>query len=85
MGSFLDSRDLVRLTNREPIAAATDNMMLNRKTTASGKELIICMELFNKPGKIELEGTYEDLITGMQHTGEVWLKPYQAAIFMKTE
>lgn len=85
VGSFLDSRDLVRLTNREPIAAATDNMMLNRKTTASGKELIICMELFNKPGKIELEGTYEDLITGMQHTGEVWLKPYQAAIFMKTE
>ena len=79
VGSFLDSKDIVKLTNITPILQASDNVMLNRRTSG----LITCMELFNKPGSVMLDGSYKDLLTGKVYTGEMKLMPYQAVLLEK--
>lgn len=76
VGSFLESKELVEFTGIAPILKASDNVMLNRRSSG----VITCMELFNKAGTVLLDGTYTDLLTGDVLSGEITLKPYQTLI-----
>lgn len=79
VGSVLESTDWEKLAGQEPILQADDNVMLNQRENG----IITCLEVFNKAGKVELDGDYRDLLTGQVQCGTWELRPYQAAVLEK--
>lgn len=78
LGSLPDGRTFRKLVGEPPIAEASRNVRLVRR---SGQENgIIALELENQPGYVVLEQEYTELLTGRQLCGRVEMIPYQVLI-----
>ena len=75
VGSVLSHGDLLRLVNKVPIAAASDNIILTERT---GEESgIIAVETENRKGYIYLNDSYNELLGGKKLQGRISILPYQ--------
>lgn len=75
VGSVLSHGDLLRLVNKVPIAAASDNIILTERT---GEENgIIAVETENRKGYIYLNDSYNELLSGKKLQGRISILPYQ--------
>jgi beta-galactosidase GanA len=80
LGTGIDGDALLKLIDRAPIAAASENIELIER---SGKENgIIALELQNKTGYVELTKEYFDILNEKTVSGRVELKPFEA-LFLK--
>jgi beta-galactosidase GanA len=78
LGSIPSQADLLRLVAEAPIAKASDNVRLIRR---SGKENgILALELGNQPGFVELDGEYWDLLHDRPVSGRIELQPYRILV-----
>lgn len=81
VGSVVSHGDLLRLVNRNPIAEASDNVILIER---SGKENgIIAVETKNTSGYIVLAGEYTDVITDRKLSGKYNIAPYEVLVLRK--
>ena len=81
VGSVLSKQDLLKLVGKQPVAEASDNVILTERSgQASG---IIAVETENKQGYVVLNGTYTDLITGRVLSGKTLVEPYQTLVLQK--
>lgn len=80
-GSVISGKDLLKLVDAEPIAEASDNIVLvERRGDCRG---IIAAEIENRDGFIVLDGQYTDLISEKSFCGRVDIKPYEVFVFVK--
>ena len=81
LGSVIPHEQLRRLAGVEPIAEASENVVLTERSgTVSG---IIAVETENRQGTICLDGTYRDMISGAEFTGKVDIAPYGVLVLVK--
>ena len=80
VGSCVCSQEYVRLTGLAPVAEASDNIKVNLRTRANGRQVLTCLELCNRPGKIVLDKAYRNLNDGHIYSGELLLEAYQAVV-----
>ncbi|MGN1067198.1 MAG: beta-galactosidase [Candidatus Fimimonas sp.] len=81
VGSVLSKQDLLKLVGKQPVAEASDNVILTERSgQASG---IIAVETENKQGYVVLDGTYTDLISGRVLSGKTLVEPYQTLVLQK--
>lgn len=81
VGSVLSHGDLLRLVNKVPIAAASDNIILTERT---GEEIgIIAVETENRKGYIYLNDSYNELLSGKKLQGRISILPYQVLILKR--
>ncbi|MDE7296628.1 MAG: beta-galactosidase [Clostridia bacterium] len=79
LGSVLSHEALRKLARLAPIAKASENIaLIERSGNQSG---IIAVELENKEGYVELDGSYLELISGKTVSGKYKLSPYGVAVF----
>lgn len=81
VGSVITGGDLLRLVNRKPIAKASENVILVKR---SGKESgIIVIETENKGGYVILEEEYTDIISERKLSGRYDVSPYEVLVLIK--
>lgn len=81
VGSVLDADTLLKLVGIAPILKASSNVEITKR---SGKtEYIFANELDGKNGEIELDGKYQEFLTGAILSEKVKVKPYQVLILHK--
>lgn len=80
VGSVLGKSDLLKLTALPPIAKASDNVLLTKRSGDGGG--IVAVETENKKGAVELDGEYIELISG-KTVKNLTLKPYDVAILKR--
>ncbi len=84
VGSVLSHNDILRLVNKNPIAEASENVILTERTEINGsKSGIVAVETQNKDGYIVLDDEYTDLITGKACFGKIEMQPYQVMVMRK--
>jgi len=81
LGSVPSHGDLLRLVRQVPIAEASGNVILTRRT--GDMEGIIAVEAENKDGYVVLDGGYTDLITGRKLSGKIPVAPYEVLVLKK--
>jgi len=81
LGSVPSHEDLRRLAGQTPIAEASGNVILTRRTGEA--EGIIAVEVENKPGYVVLDGGFTDLITGRKLSGKTPIAPYEVLVLQK--
>ena len=81
VGSVLSAADLLRLVALPPIAQASANVSLARRS--GKKQGIVAVETQNAEGYIVLKEKYTDLVTGETVSGRAALKPYQVRVLEK--
>lgn len=83
LGSVISHTDLLKLVDREPIAQASENIVL---TERSGEQKgIIAIEIKNQNGYIVLEKEYKELLSGKVMTGKIEILPHQVFVFVLEE
>lgn len=80
VGSVVSHGDLIRLVSKEPIADASDNIVITERTGEQNG--IIAVEIENKTGYIVLDKKYKDLISGRVLQGRILLKPYEVFVLV---
>ena len=79
LGTMISGADMLRLVENEcgfaPIAKASENVEL----IARGS-LILALELQNEDGEVELNGTYEDVLTGKVCQGKTEIAPHSVMV-----
>lgn len=78
LGSIPSHADLRRLAGFDPIAPASENVRVVRRSGA--RNGLIALELAGQSGAVTLDGVYTDLISGEKKAGEVTLKPYEVLV-----
>lgn len=78
LGSVPSHDGLLRLVRQPPIAGASANVILTRRTGAM--EGIIAIEAENRAGYVDLDGGYTELITGRTLSGRVPIAPYEVLV-----
>lgn len=81
LGSVPTHEDLRRLAGQRPIAEASGNVILTRRTGVA--EGIIAVEVENKPGYVVLDGSFTDRITGRKLSGKTPIAPYEVLVLQK--
>ena len=83
LGSLPCKKDLRRLAGAVPIFKASKNVVLTRR---SGKyEAVIAVETQNRPGTVELDGTYRDLLSGEFLCDRTELSPYRVLVLERVK
>ena len=81
VGSVLSHDDILRLVALPPIAEASENVTLTQRT---GKESgMIAVETAGRSGRLFLESTHTDLLTGRALCGNIELAPYEVLVLRK--
>lgn len=81
LGSVPSHEDLRRLAGQKPIAEASGNVILTRRT--GDAEGIIAVEVENKAGYVMLDGSFTDRITGRKLSGKTPIAPYEVLVLQK--
>ena len=80
IGSVISCEDLTRLIDVKPILNASDNVELVKRG-----DYVIALEIENKKGTIELQGTYTDILTGKVHSGTVFINAFSVMVLKAGE
>ena len=81
VGSVLSHGDILRLIDLPPIAEASENVTLTKRT---GKESgVIAIETAGVSGRLFLNGEYKDILTERILSGNIELAPYEALVLRK--
>lgn len=81
LGSVPAHKDLRKLVEKEPIAQASENIILVER---EGEEKgIIALETEHKDGFIYLDGEYKDCISEKILSGKIEITPYQVLVLKK--
>jgi beta-galactosidase GanA len=75
-GTMVGARDLLRLIDIEPIAKASENIEL----VARGKNIVVVIELENKEGFAELNGSWYNHLDGKTYSGKIKIPPYSVMV-----
>ena len=79
LGTMISGEDMLRLVEKEcgvaPIAKATNNIELMKRG-----DLILALEMQNEGGRVELNGKYEDVLTGKIYENETEVLPYTVMV-----
>lgn len=81
LGTQISNEDLLRLISCAPIAEASNNVALVKRS--GGESGIIAVELENRRGEMKLDGRYTELITGRTLSGNIELSPYGVLVLKK--
>ena len=79
VGSVIDGKEVVRLTGVAPILKATDNVELIERG-----DVIIAIEIENEQGTLELQGSYQDVLTGKRYSGTTEIDAFSVMVLQKT-
>ena len=77
-GAVPDRQSLLKLIGMKPILRASENMEIIERT--GHENCIICAELENKNGNLELEKSYRDILSGKVMKGNIEISPYQVLV-----
>ena len=79
LGTMISGDDMLRLMEKEcgfaPIAKASKNIELVQRG-----DLILTLEMENEGGMVELNGEYEDVLTGKTYEGKTDILPYSVMV-----
>ena len=81
LGSVISHGDLRRLAGLAPIARASENIVLTKRS--GGENGIIAVEVKNQAGFVELQGKYRELISGKTVSGKAELPAHGVAVYVK--
>lgn len=78
IGSVINGEDVVRLVGEKPILKASENVELVQR-----EDYIIALEIENKQGNIDLQGTYRDILTERSYSGNITLEAFSVMVLKK--
>lgn len=81
VGSVISHGDLLRLVDKNPIAEASENVILTER--CGEQRGIIAVETDYKKGYVVLKGEYTDLISGKKLSGRTEIQPYEVLVLIK--
>lgn len=84
LGSMISAKDMLRLVEKEcglqPIKNASDNVELIQRSN-----IIVAVELQNEKGFVELDGRYQDVLTGAIYSGKTEILPFNVMVLQPIE
>lgn len=81
VGSVVSVNDLLRLVDRQPIADASENIVLTERDNG----VIIAVETENCEGYVCLDGNYVDILTNRVLNGKVKINSYEVLVLKKED
>lgn len=81
VGSVISADDLLRLVDRQPIADASENVVLTERDNG----VIIAVETENREGYVCLDGNYVDILTNRVLNGKVKINSYEVLVLKKED
>lgn len=79
VGSVISANDLLRLVDHQPIADASENVVLTERDNG----VIIAIETENREGYVCLDGNYVDILTNRVLNGKVKVNSYEVLVLKK--
>ena len=84
VGTVPDAEWLSDLCGVPPVFRASDNVEVIEREGTAGRAVFV-LETMNRPGRVTLDGTYTDVLSGGAFAGEVNLAPYTVLLLIPKE